>query len=90
MADIVEILVFGATPACSRCLQAEKEARSAAERFPPGSVVVKKHNALSETGRKYGVNITPTVLVMGKKLAAGKVLSEAELVEIIRNEMRER
>ncbi|MFZ5650454.1 MAG: thioredoxin family protein [Bacillota bacterium] len=87
MTDPVKIMVFGTTPACARCLQAEKEARSAAERFPPGRVVVEKHNALSETGRKYGINITPTVLIMGRKVAAGRVLSEAELVELIRKEM---
>ncbi|MFZ5632559.1 MAG: thioredoxin family protein [Bacillota bacterium] len=87
MADSVKILVFGTTPACARCLQAEKEARRAAERFPPDRVIVEKHDALSEMGQRYGVLITPTVIVAGKKIAAGKVLSEGELVEIIKKEI---
>lgn len=87
MESAVKVFVFGTTPACARCLQAEKEARLAAGKFPPGRVTVEKHDALSETGRKYGVVITPTVVVAGRKVAVGKVLSEPELVEIIRMEM---
>lgn len=86
MEEVIKVLVFGATPACARCLLAEREARQAAGRFPPGRVVVEKHDALSEVGRQHGVNITPTVLLMGKKVAAGRVIGEADLVEIIKKE----
>jgi len=81
----LRILVFGTTPPCARCLQAEKEAVRAAQRFPAGRVTLEKHDAQSETARKYGVAITPTVIIEDKKFAVGKILTEEELVGIIRN-----
>jgi len=86
MTNTIKILVFGTTPSCARCLQAEKEAKGAAGRFPAGSVVVEKHDALSETGRKYGVIMTPTVIVAEKKVAVGRVLAEDDLVELLKKE----
>ncbi len=84
----VKVLVFGTTPPCARCKKAEEEAQRAAEKFSPGQVTVEKHDALSETGQKYEIMLTPTVVVNDKKVAVGKVLSEEELVEIIRQEVR--
>lgn len=82
----VRILVFGTQPPCARCQQAEREAQLAAEKFPPGRVTVEKHDALSELGQKYGVMLTPTVMINGKTVAVGRVLKESELVEIIKEE----
>lgn len=87
MQDSVRVLVFGTTPPCARCRKAEEEARRAAEKFPPGQVVVEKHDALSEVGLKYGVMVTPTVVINDQKVAVGKVLTEAELVEKIAKEL---
>ncbi|SHF15024.1 Thioredoxin domain-containing protein [Desulfofundulus australicus DSM 11792] len=87
MGSIMKVLVFGTTPPCRKCMQAEREARQAAEQFPAGVVVVEKHDALSEYGQRYGVNITPTIVINGRKVAAGKLLSQQELVEAIRKEM---
>ena len=83
----VKIMVFGTTPACVRCRQAEMEARQAAEEFPAGQVTVEKYDALSEMGQKHGVTITPTILVNGRKVSSGKVPSRTELAEIIRKEL---
>lgn len=87
MGKRVNILIFGTTPPCQKCLQAEKEARQAAARFPPGEVAVEKQDALSETGRKYGIVITPAVVMNGRVVSAGRLLKEPELVELIRKEM---
>lgn len=87
MAKVVKVLVFGTTPSCARCKQAEREARIAAEKFPPGRVIVEKHDALGEMGQKYQVMLTPTVIISEKTVAVGKVLMESELVELIRKEV---
>lgn len=87
MESKVKILVFGTNPPCAKCQQAEREARLAAERFPAGQVVVEKHNALSEMGQKYGIAVTPTIIVNDKKVATGKVLTKDELVEIVKKEI---
>lgn len=87
MEGALKVMVFGTTPPCARCLQAEKAARRAAERFPPGRVEVEKYDALSEEGRMHGVVITPTVVAAGKKVVSGRLPGEEELVEIIRKEL---
>ncbi|MEW6423223.1 MAG: thioredoxin family protein [Bacillota bacterium] len=87
MTDCVRVLVFGTTPPCARCRQAEEQARRAAEKFPAGQVLVEKHDALSELGQKYGIMMTPTVLINDKKVSVGKVLNESELAEIIEKEL---
>lgn len=83
----VKILIFGNTPPCAKCLQAEKEARQAASQFSSDHVTVQKHDAFSVIGQRYSVNMTPTTIVNDKKVSVGKVLKEAVLVEIIRNEL---
>ncbi|MCL6558553.1 MAG: MIP family channel protein [Firmicutes bacterium] len=87
MVNVVRVLVFGTTPPCARCKQAEKEARLAAEKFPPGRVIVEKHDALGELGRKYQVMMTPTIIIAEKTAAVGKILNESELVELIGKEV---
>ncbi|NHM26672.1 thioredoxin family protein [Desulfofundulus sp. TPOSR] len=86
MGNRVSILVFGTSPPCQKCLRAEKEARQAAAQFPPGEVTVEKQDAFSETGQKYGVMITPAVVINGRMVAAGRLLTEPELVELIKKE----
>ncbi|OAT86134.1 aquaporin [Desulfotomaculum copahuensis] len=83
----VKVLVFGTTPPCARCRQAETEARQAANEFPAGQVTVEKLDALSPPGRQYGVAVTPAILVNGRQVAAGRVLKRMELAEIIRREL---
>lgn len=87
MAGRVQIIVFGTNPPCARCKQAEEQARRAAEKFPAGQVVVEKYDALSEMGQKYGVMMTPTVFINNRKVSVGKVLTEAELVAKISEEL---
>lgn len=82
----VKVLVIGTTPPCARCIEAERIARQAAENFPPGCVVVEKHDAWSGVGRRFQVAVTPTI-VNEKKVMVGKVPSEAELMEILGKEL---
>jgi len=85
MSDVIKVLVFGTMPPCScgRCLEAEKQARLAAKRFPRGQVVVEKHDAFSKAGRENQISVTPTVIIGGRKAAVGKVLSEEQIFEIL-------
>jgi len=83
----IKVLVFGPTPSCARCRQAEKEAREAAAKFPPNQVLVEKHDAVSELARTFQVYMTPTVVINGRVAAVGRVLPMAELVEIIAREL---
>ena len=79
----IEILIFGTEPPCSRCLLAERNAREAAAEFPEGSVAIEKVDAWSERARKFGITMTPTTVINGKKRAVGKVLDREELKAIM-------
>jgi protein-disulfide isomerase len=55
-----------------------------AKKFSAGEVEVKKYEAISPEGQKYGVLLTPTVIVNDKVVAAGRGLSEKDLEKYIR------
>jgi len=78
----LKILVFGATPPCATCRQAEQEAYRAAQRYPAGRVRVEHHDAHSEVAQAYGVALTPTIVVGDRKFS-GKVLPAEEMIPII-------
>ena len=61
-------------------------AKKVSERIGEG-VVVEKHGALSEEGDKYGIMMTPTVVVDGEVVVVGKVPTEKKLEEIIRSKV---
>lgn len=84
--DVI-VKVFGSEPPCAKCNLAYKIARKVQERIGEG-VVVEKHGALSEEGDKYGIMMTPTVVVNGEIAVVGKVPSEKKLEGIIRSKMR--
>ena len=79
----IEILIFGTQPPCTRCLQAEKNAREAAAFYPEGLVSVEKCDAWSEQGIKSGITMTPTTIIQGEKAAVGKLLSIEELKSLL-------
>lgn len=83
---MITIKVFGPNPPCAKCLETEKRARKVAENYP-GEVEVIKLDAFSEEGAKYGVMITPTVVVNDKILATGRVVTEVELEKVIKKEL---
>jgi protein-disulfide isomerase len=83
--DVI-VKVFGSEPPCAKCKVAYDTAKKVSERTCEG-VVVEKHGALSEEGDKYGIMMTPTVVVNDEIAVVGKVPSEKKLEEIIRSKM---
>jgi len=53
-------------------------------------VEVKKYEAISPEGQKYGVLLTPTVIVGDKVVAAGRGISEKDLEKFIKKALEEK
>ena len=85
---MIKVKVFGSIPPCAKCKEVEKRAIKVAEKYP-GKVEVAKFDALAEEGDKYGIMLTPTVVVNDKVVAVGKVISEDELEKLIKKELGE-
>ena len=83
---MVQVKIFGSTPPCARCKELEKRANKVAEKYP-GQIEVAKFAAMSEEGHKYGIMLTPTVVINDKVVASGKVISEGELEKAIKKEL---
>ena len=83
---MLQIKVFGPKPPCANCKRAEAQAQKAAERFP-GQVEVIKLDALGAEAAKFGLMITPLVVVGEKVVGAGKVVPAEKLISIIENQM---
>ena len=83
---MITVKVFGTTPPCAKCKEMERRAKNVAEKYP-GQVTVNKFDALSEEGDKYSVMLTPTVVTNEKVIAAGKLISEDELENIVKKEL---
>ena len=83
--DVI-VKVFGSEPPCAKCKVAYDIATKVQERIGEG-VLVEKHSALSEEGDKYGIMMTPTVVVDDEIVVVGKAPSEKKLEEIIRSKM---
>ncbi|MDI9623372.1 MAG: thioredoxin family protein [Methanothermobacter sp.] len=81
----VVIKIFGTTPPCQKCKLAEKIAEKMAEKFE--NVKIERFDALSEEGDKYGIMVTPTIVVNDNIVATGKVLSEEKMEEIIKRKL---
>ncbi|MBC7287829.1 MAG: MerR family transcriptional regulator [Armatimonadetes bacterium] len=73
---------FGAVMHCTRCTNAERIARKVAEEFRP-HVTVTTHDILSAEARRYGVLMTPTIVINDEVVSVGKGLSQQRLRELI-------
>ena len=82
----VTLKVFHSTPPCAKCKEVEKIATKVAERYP-GQVEVAKFPAISDEGRRYGIMLTPGVVINDKVIATGKIISEGELEKAIKKEL---
>ena len=83
---MVTVQVFGTTPPCAKCKRVEQEALKAAAGFP-GQVEVIKLDALGPEADKYGMMVTPTVVINDRVVATGKIVSAAQFVEYIVKEL---
>ena len=79
---MLQIKVFGTTPPCANCKRAEREAQKAAEKFP-GQVEVVHLDALGPEAQKYGLMVTPVIVVGEEVVATGRVLPASQLAPII-------
>ena len=83
---MIEVKVFGTKPPCARCKEVTKRANEVAEKYP-GSISVTHYDALSEEGDRYGIMMTPTLVIKDKVVSAGKVPSVDDIEKMIKKEM---
>ncbi len=83
---MLEVKVFGTTPPCAKCKEVTKRANKIAEKYP-GKISVTHFDALSTEGDKYGILMTPTVVINDKVTSIGKVPSEDDIEKMIKKEM---
>jgi len=82
----VIVKIFGTEPPCPKCKAAEKVAKEVAEEFS-SKVKVIKLSVLSEEANRYGVLITPSIVVNDKLVFSGRVPSRNELKKAIEEAM---
>jgi protein-disulfide isomerase len=83
---MIEVKVFGTTPPCARCKEVTRRANKIAGKYA-GNISVAHYDALSEEGSKYGIMMTPTLVINGKVVSVGKVPTEQEIEEMLKEEM---
>jgi protein-disulfide isomerase len=83
---MIEVKVFGTTPPCAKCKEVTKRANKVADKFP-GKISVTHLDALSAEGDKYGILMTPTIVINDKVVSIGKVPSDDDIEKMIKKEM---
>ena len=83
---MIEVKVFGTIPPCAKCKEVTKRATKIAEKYP-GEIGVNHFDALSDEGDKYGIMMTPTIVINDKVVSVGKVPSEDDIEKMIKKEM---
>ncbi len=83
---MIEVKVFGTTPPCAKCREVTKRATKIAEKYP-GEIGVTHLDALSDEGDKYGIMMTPTIVIDDKVVSIGKVPSEDDIEKMIKKAM---
>jgi len=83
---MIEVKVFGTKPPCARCKEVTKRASRVAEKYQ-GTVSVTHYDALSEEGDKYGIMMTPTLVINDKVVSVGKVPNEEDIEKMVKQEM---
>ncbi len=82
----ISIKVFHPSPPCAKCKQVEKVARKVAEKYSE-EVEVVTFPVISDEARSYGIMLTPGVVINDKVFSSGKVISELELENAVKNEL---
>ena len=73
---------LGTVMHCSRCVHAERAVRRVALEFGP-QVEVSVHDILSEEARRFGVLMTPAIVINDEVVSIAKAPSDAKLRELI-------
>jgi len=85
----LKIRVFGTMPPCTKCKVAEKNVREAVKELGHSDIEVTKEDALSEEAGKFGIMMTPTVMVGDKVIKIGGVPSKEEIKRAIEKTKKE-
>ncbi len=80
---------FGTVMHCSRCVHAERLVRRVAAEFGP-QVLVSKHGILSAEARRYGVLMTPSIVINDEVVSLGRAPSEQHLRQLIERHLAAR
>lgn len=83
---MIEVKVFGTIPPCVKCKEVTKRATKVSEKYP-GKVGVTHFDSLSDEGDKYGIMMTPTIVINDKVVSIGKVPSEDDIENMIKKEL---
>ena len=86
----IRVEVIGIEPPCKRCKEAYENVLKAAESLRAEGVVVEvtKLDAMAdETAERYGLVLTPTIVVNGVVKILGKVPDPGVIVRLIRKEI---
>ncbi len=86
----IRVEVIGIEPPCKRCKEAYENVLKAAESLRAEGVVVEvtKLDAMAdETAERYGLVLTPTIVVNGVVKILGKVPDPGVIVRLIRREI---
>ena len=84
---MLQIKVFGTKPPCASCKRAEREALKAAGQFP-GQVDVVHLDALGPEAQRFGLMVTPVVVLGDEVVSTGKVATAARLIPLIEEALR--
>ena len=83
----VVIKVFHSEPPCAKCRAVEKAVEEVAKEYGD-KVKVVKLSALSEEADKYGILMTPAVVINDRVAFSGKVPTKEELKKAVEESMK--
>lgn len=83
---MITVKVFGTTPPCAKCKELTRRATKVAEKYP-GQIEIIKLDALSPEGDRYGIMMTPTLVINDQVVSIGKLPSEADIEKMINERM---
>jgi len=82
-----KIIVFGGSPPCAKCKNVEKVFNEAVKEMGLDAQVVHL-SALSGEADKYGIMLTPSVVINEKVVVKGRVPSKEDVKKILQEELK--
>jgi hypothetical protein len=80
----MRIEVIGLEPPCKKCNQLLENAKKAAEKVGVEAEVVKRWVLSEEVRRKYGLLLSPALVIEGMVVAQGKVYKTDRIASLLR------